>query len=95
MAATDRTLFDRICQCFDNHFNYTCTEDTKAPFQQSPFPLKLEFEWELYLVPPLVGKDLIEIESRHNGSLYKWASALQYASQQTRVDLGYGVMQLS
>eukprot|EP00957_Ditylum_brightwellii_P021648 1632567-Ditylum_brightwellii.AAC.1 len=26
MAATDRTLFGRICQCFDNHFNYTCTE---------------------------------------------------------------------
>eukprot|EP00957_Ditylum_brightwellii_P164389 12515108-Ditylum_brightwellii.AAC.2 len=26
MAATDRTPFDRICQCFDNHFNCTCTE---------------------------------------------------------------------
>eukprot|EP00957_Ditylum_brightwellii_P056377 4273620-Ditylum_brightwellii.AAC.1 len=26
MAAADRTLFDRIRQCFDNHFNYTCTE---------------------------------------------------------------------
>eukprot|EP00957_Ditylum_brightwellii_P091340 6954428-Ditylum_brightwellii.AAC.1 len=26
MAATDRTLFGGTCQCFDNHFNYTCTK---------------------------------------------------------------------
>eukprot|EP00957_Ditylum_brightwellii_P179832 13698989-Ditylum_brightwellii.AAC.1 len=35
------------------------------------------------------------MESRHNSSLYKWATALQYVSQRTRVDLGCRVMQIS
>eukprot|EP00957_Ditylum_brightwellii_P162675 12387785-Ditylum_brightwellii.AAC.1 len=38
---------------------------------------------------------MAEIKSSHNCSLYKWASALQYVSQRTRVHLGYGIMQTS
>eukprot|EP00957_Ditylum_brightwellii_P068864 5227477-Ditylum_brightwellii.AAC.1 len=33
--------------------------------------------------------------SHHNGSLYKWASTLQYFVQQTIIDLGYAAMRLS
>eukprot|EP00957_Ditylum_brightwellii_P082201 6250448-Ditylum_brightwellii.AAC.1 len=68
---------------------------TKAPYQQSPFPFKNIFEFELFIAPPLVGKDLKDIEFRHNGSLYKWTSFLQYIVQISRIDIGYTVMRLS
>eukprot|EP00957_Ditylum_brightwellii_P002080 160262-Ditylum_brightwellii.AAC.1 len=49
----------------------------------------------LFIAPPLTGKDLKDIQIRHHGSLYKWASTLQYFVQRTRIDLGYAVMRIS
>ena len=53
----------------------------RPPYQSSPFPLKNTFEHELFTAPPLIGKDLKDIEQRHGGSLYMWASSLQYIVQ--------------
>eukprot|EP00957_Ditylum_brightwellii_P182101 13874483-Ditylum_brightwellii.AAC.1 len=49
----------------------------------------------LFIAPPLTCKDLKDIETRHNGSLYKWANTLQYLVQRTQFDLGYDVMRMS
>eukprot|EP00957_Ditylum_brightwellii_P030891 2340920-Ditylum_brightwellii.AAC.1 len=112
MATSHRSLYGRLKQCFDGHFNYAKSEgniicylntriivspygisiditdciirnvlqdywgSTKAPYQQSPSPLKNTFKFDLITAPPLIGKDLKDIKFRHNGSLYKWVSSL-------------------
>eukprot|EP00957_Ditylum_brightwellii_P109973 8388847-Ditylum_brightwellii.AAC.1 len=68
---------------------------TKAPYQQSQFPFKNTIEFELFTAMPLVGKDIKDIELRHNDSLYNWASSLQYIVQRSTIDVGYAVMGLS
>eukprot|EP00957_Ditylum_brightwellii_P164233 12503550-Ditylum_brightwellii.AAC.1 len=53
------------------------------------------FEFELFTTPPFTGKYLQEIEQCYAGSLYKWASTLQYFVQQTKIDFRYATMRLS
>eukprot|EP00957_Ditylum_brightwellii_P093333 7107357-Ditylum_brightwellii.AAC.1 len=64
-------------------------------FKAVLFHFKNAFEHEFFIEPPLTGKDLKDIETRHGGSLYKWASTLQYVVHITCTDLGYATVRLS
>eukprot|EP00957_Ditylum_brightwellii_P093778 7140162-Ditylum_brightwellii.AAC.1 len=57
--------------------------------------LSIFFEYEIFIAPPLRGKDLKDIKDIHGGFLYKWASTLQYVIQRTHIDTGYATMRLS
>eukprot|EP00957_Ditylum_brightwellii_P171486 13054463-Ditylum_brightwellii.AAC.1 len=64
---------------------------SKIPYTSSPFPLKSSFEQDLFFDPPLIGSDLKDMEHHHNGSLYKWASIIQFVVQRSRIDIGHAV----
>jgi hypothetical protein len=61
----------------------------------SPFPTDSQFERDLYDSPILTGSKLHTIEKQYGGSLFHWNGILLHVAITTRVDLGYGSMQIS
>ena len=78
-------MTDDIIKNIIHNYWVTNTKD-EIKFQKSPFTVGTYFEKVLFVVTPITGEQLTQIENSHGGSLNHWVGGFMYINDQNHYD---------